>query len=99
VKVVWRFNLAPDIDKVSFFLWLRENVWASSARFGCVTRAYRLQNSERAYCTEAEWPDADVRDRWQRSAEFSAIEPFPGTATLWGAQTGLEGVTAIEIAV
>ncbi len=65
LKVVWRFNLREGIEPDAFFAWLRDNVWASSAKFGSVTRAFSLTNGAHAYSTEATWPDADARDRWQ----------------------------------
>ena len=99
LKVVWRFNLRDGIEPSAFFAWLRENVWSSSAAYGCVTRAFKLEQSAHAYSTEATWPDAAARDRWQASDGFRAIPNYPGLGSPWAAQVDLEPVLYSEISV
>ena len=91
-KVVWRFNLKEGVDEAEFFTWLRENVWASSARFGCETVAFRLNKGPHAYSTEATWPSEEARREWAGSEHFRAIPAYPGTDSPWGAQVGMEAV-------
>ena len=90
MKVVWRFNLAPGVDEREFFAWLRQYVWASSAEFGCATRAFRLEGATHAFSTEATWPDDEARAAWQASAGHAAILNYPGCDSPWGAQVDLE---------
>ena len=97
MKIIWRFNLAPGIEERAFFAWLRHNVWASSSKAGCETRAFRLQGGAHAYSTEATWPSIDARDRWQGSADFAAIPNYPGLDSPWAAQIDLERVIANEM--
>lgn len=91
-KVVWRFNLREGIDEAEFFAWLKANVWASSARYGCSTVAFRLNKGPQAYSTEATWPSSEARRQWAESDGFRAITPFPGTESPWAAQVDLEAV-------
>jgi hypothetical protein len=99
LKIVWRFNLRNGIDPAVFFAWLRENVWSSSAAYGCVTRAFALKQAQHAYSTEATWPDAAARDRWQASDGFRAIPNYPGHNSPWAAQVDLEPVLYTEVAI
>ena len=97
MKVVWRFNLAPAADEGEFFAWLRQNVWASSAEFGCVTRAFRIEGATLAFSTEATWPHEDARAAWQASPGHTAIPNYPGFDSPWGAQVDLERCLYREI--
>lgn len=97
LKIVWRFNLRDGVEPAAFFAWLRDNVWASSATYGCTTRAFVLKNAAHAYSTEATWPDAAARDRWQASDDFRAIPNYPGLDSPWAAQVDLEPVLYSEI--
>lgn len=97
MKIIWRFNLAHGIEERAFFAWLRDNVWASSSKAGCETRAFRLEGGAHAYSTEAEWPSIEARDGWQSSDAFSEIPNYPGTDSPWAAQIDLERVTAREL--
>ena len=97
MKMVWRFNLAPGVDEHEFFAWLRRHVWASSAEFGCETRAFRLEGAALAFSTEATWPDEEARAAWQASAGHAAIPNYPGFDSPWGAQTDLEMCVYREI--
>ncbi len=99
LKIVWRFNLRDGIEPAAFFIWLREHVWTSSAAYGCVTRAFTLTQSTHAYSTEATWPDAAARDRWQASDDFRAIPNYPGLDSPWAAQVNLEPVLYTEVVV
>ena len=94
VKIIWRFNLAPGIEEREFFAWLRDNVWASSSKAGCETRAFHLDGGTHAYATEATWPNVEARDVWQASRR---IPNYPGLDSPWAAQVDLEGVTAREL--
>lgn len=91
-KVVWRFNPKAGVDESTFFPWLKANVWASSAKYGCETVAFRLNRSPHQYSTEATWPSEEARQAWAASADFRAIPSFPGTDSPWGAQTEMESV-------
>ncbi|MDF2630847.1 MAG: hypothetical protein K0R39_4678 [Symbiobacteriaceae bacterium] len=91
-KVVWRFNLADGIDEATFFEWLKTNVWASSAKYGCETRAFRINKGPHTYSTEAAWPSEAARGEWVASADFRAIPAYPGTGSPWGAQVDMEAV-------
>ncbi len=94
MKIIWRFNLAPGIEERTFFVWLRDNVWASSSKAGCETRAFRLEGGAHAYSTEATWPSVEARDAWQASRR---IPNYPGLDSPWAAQVDLEGVIAREL--
>lgn len=97
MNVVWRFNLAPGVDEGEFFAWLREHVWASSAEFGCATRAFGIDGAALAFSTEATWPDDAARAAWQASAGHAAIPNYPGFDSPWGAQVDLERCLYREI--
>jgi len=92
LKIVWRFNLAEGIDEATFFDWLKSYVWASSARYGCETRAFRLSKGPHAYSTEATWPSEATRQAWVASEAFKSIPAYPGTGSPWGAQVDMEAV-------
>ena len=97
MKVVWRFNLAPGVDEREFFTWLSRHVWASSAEFGCVTTAFRLDGTSHSFSTEAVWSIGEARDAWQASPGFAAIPNYPGCDSPWGGQTDLEMCVYQEI--
>ena len=97
MKIVWRFNLAPGIDEREFFAWLRRHVWASSAEFGCATRAFRIEGASHAFSTEATWPDDEARAAWSATPGFAAIPNYPGFDSPWGAQIGLERCVYREV--
>lgn len=97
IKVVWRFNLAPGVDERDFFTWLRTHVWASSAEFGCQTRAFRVEGAPLAFSTEATWPDEAARAAWSETPGFAAIPNYPGFGSPWGAQIDLERCVYREI--
>lgn len=78
---------APDTIE-----WLKANVWASSAKYGCETTAFRLNSGPHRYSTEAVWPSEDARQAWVSSDDFKTIPPFPGTDSPWGAQVDMEAV-------
>ena len=92
MKVIWRFNLATGVDEREFFAWLRCNVWASSAEFGCRTTAFRIEGEDagHAFSTEATWSIDEARTAWQASSGFAGIPNYPGSDSPWGAQTDLQ---------
>lgn len=92
LKVVWRFNLQDGISEAAFFSWLKTHVWASSAKYGCETVAFRLNRGAHAYSTEATWPSEAARQEWVSSDDFKGIPPYPGTSSPWGAQVDMEAV-------
>lgn len=91
-KVVWRFNIREGISEADFFAWLKANVWASSAKYGCDTVAFRVNKDPHAYSTEATWPSEAARQEWVSSDDFTSIPCYPGTDGPWGAQTDMEAV-------
>lgn len=90
LKIVWRFNLRDGVDETEFWSWLRQNVWSSSAAYGCATVAFAVSGGTHRWSTEATWPDEDARRAWSASPDFAALPPWPGSDTPWGAQVDME---------
>ena len=56
VTIIWRFNLSEGVDPHAFFGWFEENVWTSTAAYGCSTRGYRCDTDGHDFATVAIWP-------------------------------------------
>lgn len=90
VSVLRLFNVADVVDPEAYFRWLSKTVWASTAKFGCVTQAFRVDLCGRHFATIARWPSATARSEWERS-ERDSLSLFPGTTSPWQVQSDMIG--------
>jgi len=88
VTIVWRFNLAEGVVATEFFAWLKENVWASTGRFGCSTTGYLCESEGHDFATIATWPNEGARADWERE-EMPSLPTYPGVEGPWGAQADM----------